>query len=296
VSFVTGANPCNATIDEAVVWSVVSAAAAAELVLVTISAATSSRATISCWSILRCPQWSLPGTLANLGDAGCARGQYGAGVETMGGGINFRDPCIPFVISHTKKSGGYEHGLLPAARGGRGACRSVPARAQGGTAELATLAALTSSTTGPIVVATLTFSMVNRTHGGGCVSTETGVFQPEKFESSRPPSVSDPARAPVHAAELWPGPARGRRSALRVLHGKSNFDGGFVWARRALNSLKRRFPAYADKLVRTRCVLTVMACMPATSLVRSRPGRLSARSVSIGTHLSMAVLYGHAGC
>ena len=39
--------------------------------------------------------------------------------------------------------------------------------------------------------------------------------------------------------------ARGRLSALRVFLCKSVFYGAFVWARRALNSQKRRFPARA---------------------------------------------------
>jgi hypothetical protein len=41
-----------------------------------------------------------------------------------------------------------------------------------------------------------------------------------------------------------PGPA-GRLSALRVFHSHSVFYGVFVWARRALNSQKRHFPARA---------------------------------------------------
>jgi hypothetical protein len=43
-----------------------------------------------------------------------------------------------------------------------------------------------------------------------------------------------------------PGPGRpGRLSDLSVSHSKSFFDGGFVWARRALNREKRRFLARA---------------------------------------------------
>jgi hypothetical protein len=36
-------------------------------------------------------------------------------------------------------------------------------------------------------------------------------------------------------------------SALSVLHIKSVLYGAFEWARRALHSLKRRFPAWAEK-------------------------------------------------
>ena len=39
--------------------------------------------------------------------------------------------------------------------------------------------------------------------------------------------------------------AQGRLSGLIVSHNKSVFNGAFVWARRALNSRKRRFPARA---------------------------------------------------
>jgi hypothetical protein len=49
--------------------------------------------------------------------------------------------------------------------------------------------------------------------------------------------------------DLWPTVrARpGRLSALRVFHIKSTLYGAFVWARRALNSPKRRFPARAAR-------------------------------------------------
>ena len=42
--------------------------------------------------------------------------------------------------------------------------------------------------------------------------------------------------------EIGPGPP-GRLSALTVFHSKSVLYGAFVWARRALNSPKRRFLA-----------------------------------------------------
>jgi hypothetical protein len=41
------------------------------------------------------------------------------------------------------------------------------------------------------------------------------------------------------------GRAGGRLSALRVSPSKSVFYGAFVWARKALNNKKRRFPAWA---------------------------------------------------
>ena len=59
-------------------------------------------------------------------------------------------------------------------------------------------------------------------------------------------------------AELWlplvfahpDGPGRpGRFSALSVFLCKSILCGVFVWARRALNTIKRRFPARAEKLI-----------------------------------------------
>jgi hypothetical protein len=48
-----------------------------------------------------------------------------------------------------------------------------------------------------------------------------------------------------------PGPPGGRLSALSVFLCKSGFYGAFVWARRALNSQKRWFPARADELLCT---------------------------------------------
>ena len=58
-------------------------------------------------------------------------------------------------------------------------------------------------------------------------------------------------RVRAHLLERLPlggvlsGRAEGRVSALRVSPSKSFFYGAFVWARRALNSKKRWFPAWA---------------------------------------------------
>jgi hypothetical protein len=72
-------------------------------------------------------------------------------------------------------------------------------------------------------------------------------------------------------------------SALSVSHSKHSLYGGFVWARRALNRLKRRFPARAvpaceddaakvDMLARTRtvrsCVDCQLAILPANRLAK----------------------------
>jgi hypothetical protein len=46
-------------------------------------------------------------------------------------------------------------------------------------------------------------------------------------------------------AFFCPGPARACTRHFRVLRGKSTLYGGFVWARRALNSRERRLPARA---------------------------------------------------
>jgi ankyrin repeat protein len=51
---------------------------------------------------------------------------------------------------------------------------------------------------------------------------------------------ADPGRRSARAA-------RGRLSALGVFLCKSVFYGAFVWARRALNSQERRFPARAGR-------------------------------------------------
>jgi hypothetical protein len=55
-------------------------------------------------------------------------------------------------------------------------------------------------------------------------------------------------RPQVHHAELS-APPRGWLSALSVFLCKSVLYGAFVWARRALNNQKRRFPARADKKI-----------------------------------------------
>ena len=47
------------------------------------------------------------------------------------------------------------------------------------------------------------------------------------------------------AAEMYCPGHPGRLSGLRVSHSKSVLYAGFVWARRGLNSQKRRFPARA---------------------------------------------------
>jgi hypothetical protein len=76
-------------------------------------------------------------------------------------------------------------------------------------------------------------------------------------------------RVPVRATQ-------GRLSALSVLLFKSVFYGAFVWARRALNSQKRRFPARA---VHRRCAHAPSALAGAAPLPSRRaPRRASSRS------------------
>ena len=57
-------------------------------------------------------------------------------------------------------------------------------------------------------------------------------------------TAEDHAATAEMIAQLCPGPP-GRLSALSVFLCKSVLYGVFVWARRALNSQKRRFPARA---------------------------------------------------
>jgi hypothetical protein len=55
---------------------------------------------------------------------------------------------------------------------------------------------------------------------------------------------------------LGPGPP-GRLSALSVFLRKSFFYGAFVWARRALNGPKQRFPARAAVIAHFASLITI---------------------------------------
>ena len=76
----------------------------------------------------------------------------------------------------------------------------------------------------------------------GRLTAENGGFRPGQSACNhRPQQLKYDARHRRKTVRARPG----RLGALSVFHSKSSLYGGFVWACRALNGQKRRFPARA---------------------------------------------------